>query len=230
MEIHDCSGQLLYSSNHLSLGETLQEAVRMRVPLWGADLRESELKDLTLYGPMLGEADFANAEIENVIVVEGTLEKTRFINARLLSLGVVNSDISRANFSGSKISGTYFEATNMVRAKFEAALINQAMFRNVNAQRVQFDHATIDSAAFVWADLKDSSFYSAEKMKQVEIHFSTVLPGGTTWGEFLTEVVPTLHREIERGAMLPSFYRRHLEDFKSLCRLGFSPPGANSGD
>lgn len=192
IQIVSLTGDVLFESHEESLDAALHRAMDEDVNLGGAYFQDMVLQNVELRGVVLQEAVFSDVTFKQCVFHHCDLEKADFGCCEFQDCEFRNTILVRANFSDCSITGTKFSHTDCSYANFSLGTISDCWLNDSNFKRANFDFTSCFFVSFMRTDLTESSLFSMFKMEECRITGETILPGGITWDEFKSDIVPAV--------------------------------------
>jgi len=133
------SGRVLFETEAETLKDALEEAVELRVNLWGADLRNADLGGACLAQAELSDADFSGASLFKAVLWKSSLIGARFCNVDLRYANVRYAKLKKAVLRNSELICTCFLESNLAQADFRGSNLNGAELQGANLTGTSFD-------------------------------------------------------------------------------------------
>ena len=133
------TGKILYESEHKTMKETVEQAVKETTDLWEADLREANLSGANLRKADLSEADLREANLRE------------------------------ANLSGASLSGANLSEANLWKADLREADLWEADLRKADLRKADLWKADLREANLWEADLNCTFYKTKVTKQQKEV-------------------------------------------------------------
>ena len=131
--------RVIFATEAETLKDALEEAVELRVNLWGADLRNADLRGVNLGVAQLSNADFSGANLFEAILFRSGLIGTRFCNADLRYANFWYANLRKAVLKNSELFGADFFQANLTRINFQNSNLDGISLKGANITGVSFE-------------------------------------------------------------------------------------------
>lgn len=163
--IKTIDGKVIFEldGDNITTATVLEQAVKRGISCREANLKNEDLRNISLNGADLSGAnlewaDLKNVDLKNAKLSGSSLERANLCRADLQMAEIKNanlsftnlcvSDISWANFSGTDFSFADFKSTFMIGACFQESILKSARFDSVVLEEVDFSDAILDYSTF----------------------------------------------------------------------------------
>lgn len=129
-----------------SFKEALEEAVRRKLDLKGADLSNQDLSGVNLHGARLSKSFFSKCNLKNANLyacfLDGAIfDECNMENCMLQDVQADQTDFSKSNLSSSKMMNGFF-----LRANFQYCNLSKCDFTNAKLNQAKVDFADFTDA------------------------------------------------------------------------------------
>ncbi len=169
INIKSICGQVLYSSDKLTLIEAVIEAIKSGADLSGADLSDANLRSADLSGANLRSADLSGANLSGANLSGANFRSANLRSADLRSANLRSADLSGADLSGANLSGADLSGANLSGADLRNADLSGADLRNANLSGADLRNANLRSA-----DLRNANLSGAD-LRNANLSGATLL-------------------------------------------------------
>lgn len=158
-----------YEKENNTLKETLFEAVKQNIILYGADLRGANLKDANLCGAnlkdaILNDANLCGAILNGANLYGADLNGADLCGAYLNGADLRGTDLSGANFRGAILNGAYLNG----------AILNGADLCGANLKYADLSGTYLKDAILNGADLRGTILNNAY-LNYIKIKYNGIL-------------------------------------------------------
>ncbi len=134
INIKSICGQVLYSSDKLTLIEAVIEAIKSGADLSGADLSDANLRSADLSGANLRSADLSGANLSGANLSGANFRSANLRSADLRSANLRNANLSGADLRNANLSGADLRNANLSGADLRNANLSGATLLKILAQ------------------------------------------------------------------------------------------------
>jgi uncharacterized protein YjbI with pentapeptide repeats len=150
-----------------------------RADLYGADLRDANLRDANLYGANLRDANLYGADLYGAYLRDANLYGADLSGANLRGANLSGADLYGADLSGADLYGANLSGANLRGANLRDANLSGANLRGANLYGADLSGADLYGADLYGANLRDANLRDAQ---HIPVLHCSVLPDE---GEFI---------------------------------------------
>ncbi|HAC64732.1 MAG TPA: pentapeptide repeat-containing protein [Cyanothece sp. UBA12306] len=128
------------------------------VDLCGANLSETNLKDVNLTGAKLAGANLARADVRDANLVGADLRGANLTKSKLVLAKIGRVDLSGAILNRANLTGASLSLSDLSRANLNGANLSWSNLSGVNLSHTNLIGADLSGADLSWANLSEANF------------------------------------------------------------------------
>lgn len=160
IQIKSTFGKVLFEceKEHNTIKKTLEEAVKVGVDLYNADLGDAFLYNANLYyadlrganlcGANLCDVDLGDANLCGADLHDANLYGANLCNADLCNANLCGADLYGANLCGADLRGANLDGVNLCSANLHNAILRGANLYNADLRSADLCDAILRNASF----------------------------------------------------------------------------------